>query len=134
MIPERLPDKGIGEDAAFDLFSEAILDRSAKLGSEIFFAHMDPPTPEISSKLVGLNAEFNQNMLHPHLSPLASEIEAALIQWFASAFAMGTGHMCGGSTLGNLTALWAARERGAGKVVASRDAHLTLRQANSFPV
>jgi len=126
MIPEQFPDRGMGEDAAYELFSKAVSSKSTELGNELFFAHMDPPTPEISSKLVGLNAGFNQNMLHPDLSPLASGVETRLIQWFAEAFGMGSGHMCGGSTLGNLTALWAAREGGARKVVASSDAHLSV--------
>ncbi len=96
------------------------------LGDELAFAHMDPPTPEIASGLAGLNARFNQNLLHPDLSPFATQAERRVIDWVAPAFGMSAGHMCSGSTLANLTALWRAREAGATRVIASADAHISV--------
>ncbi|MBI1494383.1 pyridoxal phosphate-dependent decarboxylase family protein [Halocynthiibacter styelae] len=124
-----LPKTGMGEQAAYDLLSHDIKVRSANLGSDIALAHMDPPTPGIASKLVGLNAQFNQNLLHPDLSPFATDVERRLIEWLAPVWGMADGHMCGGSTLANLTALWCARETGATRVVASVDAHLSVAKA-----
>ena len=126
---KTLPYLGVGEGRAFEVFQEAIKTKSTRLGSDVFFAHMDPPTPEIVSNLVGLNARYNQNLLHPDLSPLATRVEKTVIDWMAAPFGMGCGHMCAGSTLANITALWAAREAGADRVIASMDAHLSVPKA-----
>ncbi len=128
-LPTALPQDGLGEAAAFALFESAIRSRSADLGARDAFAHMDPPTLPIAARLVGLNAHFNQNMLHRELSPFATEVENRLIAWLAPAFGMTCGHLCAGSTLANLTALWRAREAGARAVVASADAHISVPKA-----
>lgn len=125
-IPTSFPIEGQNEEAVFAWFKNEIELKSAMLGAELAFAHMDPPTPDIASRLVGLNAKYNQNLLHPDLSPFATEAERRVIAWLAPAFGMTTGHMCSGSTLANLTALWRAREAGAKRVVASADAHISV--------
>jgi glutamate/tyrosine decarboxylase-like PLP-dependent enzyme len=125
-IPGKFPETGCGEKIAFDTFRDFVETRSANLGSATMLAHMDPPTPEIAFRLAGLNAQFNQNLLHPDLSPFATEAEKRIISWLCPAFGMSTGHMCGGSTLANLTALWCAREAGGKRVVASSDAHISI--------
>jgi L-2,4-diaminobutyrate decarboxylase len=125
-IPDAFPKDGYGEEAVFNWFKREIETKSAMLGDDLAFAHMDPPTPEIASRLLGLNARFNQNLLHPDLSPFATEAERRVIGWIAPAFGMTTGHMCSGSTLANLTAIWRAREAGASRVVASEDAHISV--------
>lgn len=125
-IPKSFPINGRDEAEVFGWFKHQIETQSAMLGSELAFAHMDPPTPEIASDLVGLNARFNQNLLHPDLSPFATQAEQLVIEWIAPAFGMTAGHMCSGSTLANLTALWCAREAGAKRVIASADAHISI--------
>jgi L-2,4-diaminobutyrate decarboxylase len=91
---------------------------------------MDPPTPWVSWATTLWNASLNQNLLHPDLAPVASEVEALVIRWLAPEFGMDGGHMTPGSTLSNLTALWAARELcGIRRVVASDSAHLSVRKA-----
>lgn len=127
--PNTLPAKGIGETEALAQMSDAVRTGSAQLGAATALAHMDPPPPAFVAELVGLNARYNQNLLHPDLSPLATHAEARVIDWLAPAFGMTCGHMCAGSSLGNLTALWAAREAGATRVVASADAHLSVGKA-----
>lgn len=87
---------------------------------------MDPAPAEIAARLVGLNAALNQNLLHPDLSPFATEAERTVIDWLAPSFGMAAGHMCAGSTIANLAALWCAREHGATNVVASADAHISV--------
>jgi L-2,4-diaminobutyrate decarboxylase len=127
--PDSLPEDGAGAEAALAHVADAVLGRSAMLGDALAFAHMDPPPLEIAAQLVGLNARFNQNLLHRELSPFATEAEHTVIGWLAPVFGMGGGHMCGGSTLANLAALWCAREHGARQVIASADAHLSVPKA-----
>ena len=125
-LPPTLPAEGVGEDIAWQWFAEQMEARSAPLGSGTAFAHMDPPTPELAARLVGLNARYNQNLLHRDLSPFATEAEARVIDWLAPEFGMRAGHLCAGSTLANLTALWCARESGAVRVLSSADAHISV--------
>ncbi len=125
-LPTTFPVDRQDEESVFNWFKSEIETKSAMLGDDLAFAHMDPPTPDIASRLVGLNAKFNQNLLHPHLSPFATEAERRVIEWIAPAFGMSDGQMCGGSTLANLTALWCARESGAQRVIASADAHISI--------
>ncbi len=129
ILEKNWPTDGWGEQKAQNFFEVAISERSAALGSHVFFAHMDPPTPSVASHLVGLNAAHNQNLLHPDLSPFASLVERRLFEWLAPMYGMSDGHMCSGSTIGNLTGLWAAREAGAMHVIASADAHLSIPKA-----
>ena len=128
-LPLTLPAEGWGTDVVLDQLSRAIRQRSSELGAEWAFAHMDPPTDRIAAELVAQNAQVNQNLLHAELSPFASEIEALLMDWLAPAYGMSIGHMCAGSTLANLEALWCAREHGAANVVASQDAHISIAKA-----
>lgn len=123
---ESLPETGLGEDETLAVISRLIEQNSARLGSEEAFAHMDPPPPRIAVEVTRLNAQYNQNLLHPDLSPLATEAEIRLINWLAPFFSMEAGHMCAGSTLANLTALWCAREHGARRIVSSADAHISI--------
>jgi L-2,4-diaminobutyrate decarboxylase len=125
-FPVSFPMSGQPDEAVFNWFKGQIDSKSAALGAKTAFAHMDPPTPEIAARLVGLNAQFNQNLLHPDLSPFATAAERRVIDWLAPAFGMAAGHMCGGSTLANLTALWCAREAGAKRVLASSDSHISI--------
>jgi L-2,4-diaminobutyrate decarboxylase len=125
-FPASFPMSGLPDEAVFNWFKDQIDSKSAALGAKTAFAHMDPPTPDIAARLVGLNAQFNQNLLHPDLSPFATVAERRVVDWLAPAFGMATGHMCGGSTLANLTALWCAREAGAKRVFASLESHISI--------
>jgi L-2,4-diaminobutyrate decarboxylase len=94
------------------------------------FAHMDPPTPWITWATILWNARLNQNLLHPATAPFAIKAEKLVIDWLTPFFGMNGGHMCPGSTLANLTALWAARDtKGIKKVVASSASHLSIKKA-----
>jgi len=76
------------------------------------------------------NASLNQNLLHPDVSPVASELEQRLMQWIVPFFGMSGGHLTPGSTVSNLTALWAARDqRGIKRVITSTSAHLSIEKA-----
>ncbi len=91
---------------------------------------MDPPTPWLTWALTLWNASLNQNLLHPMTAPFAHDAERLVINWLAPAFGMEGGHMTPGSTVANLTALWAARDAGgARRVVAPAAAHLSVKKA-----
>ncbi|WP_262693713.1 pyridoxal phosphate-dependent decarboxylase family protein [Kordiimonas aquimaris] len=128
-IPFELPELGREPDQVFSQVSNLIKTHSADIGAAWIMAHMDPPTPEIAAKVVGLNAEYNQNLLHPDLSPLATVVEKRVIDWLLPYFGMTDGHFCAGSTIANLTAIWCARKHGAKTVVASKDAHISVAKA-----
>ena len=59
--------------------------------------------------------------------PAAAAVERRVMEWLAPCFGMSGGLMTSGSTLSNLSALWAARERvGIRRVVASTSAHISI--------
>ncbi|MGI9488362.1 MAG: pyridoxal phosphate-dependent decarboxylase family protein [Geminicoccaceae bacterium] len=129
-LPEALPVQGLGEMATLEILAPMVLGGACHLGEADAFAHMDPPTPWITWATTMWNASLNQNLLHPDLSPAARRIEALVIDWVAPFFEMDGGHMTSGSTLANLTALWAARElRSIEIVIASEAAHLSIAKA-----
>lgn len=128
-FPRTLPEHGEDERVVLERFERLVETRSARLGDPAAFAHMDPPVPALAARLAGLNARHNQNLLHPGLSPFATEAERVVIDWLAPFFGMRAGHLCAGSTIANLTALWCAREHGARRVAGSADAHLSVPKA-----
>lgn len=129
-LPATLPESGLGPRATLDVLAPIVLGGAACLGGARAFAHMDPPTPWITWATTLWNASLNQNLLHPATSPAAHDIEQRVVQWLASFFGMKGGHMTPGSTLANLTALWAAREcAGIKEVIASESAHLSIAKA-----
>lgn len=129
-LPTELPPFGIGSSAALTALAPSILGGAARLGEATSFAHMDPPTPWVTWAMTLWNASLNQNLLHPATSPVARQMEERVVAWLAPFFGMNGGHMTPGSTVANLTALWAAREcAGVTEVVASAGAHLSIAKA-----
>ncbi|GAB2514803.1 pyridoxal phosphate-dependent decarboxylase family protein [Lysobacter humi (ex Lee et al. 2017)] len=126
-LPPTLPVEGIGPDAALEVLAPAVLGNAARLDAPHAFAHMDPPTPWLTWALTLWNARLNQNLLHPATAPFARKAEALVVDWLAPMFGMDGGHMTPGSTISNLTALWAARDvAGATRVVASTASHMSI--------
>ena len=131
-IPSQCPDTGLGESAALRLLAPYILGDAAKLGAEDALAHMDPPTPWITWATTLWNARLNQNLLHEATAPFALKAEERALEWLLPFFGMNGGHMCSGSTLANLTALWVARDsKEIRRIVASEAAHLSIEKAAS---
>ncbi|OYU74328.1 MAG: aspartate aminotransferase family protein, partial [Alphaproteobacteria bacterium PA3] len=129
-LPREIPPVGMGSTAALNALAPSILGGAARLGEATSFAHMDPPTPWITWAMTLWNASLNQNLLHPATSPVARQMEERVVAWLAPFFGMNGGHMTPGSTVANLTALWAAREcAGVTEVVASAGAHLSIAKA-----
>ncbi len=131
-LPESFPQTGIGEEAALDQLGSAAMARAANLSAPDVFAHMDPPSAPVAARMAFLVAQANQNLLHPATSPFATLAEERVLEWIAPAFGMAWGQFCSGSSLANLTALWAAREAGARTVVASAEAHISVPKAASI--
>ncbi|MEI6781155.1 MAG: pyridoxal-dependent decarboxylase [Verrucomicrobiota bacterium] len=129
-LPLTLPESGLGDIRALEMLSGHVLDRAAQLGSPTSLAHMDPPTPWITWAMALWNASLNQNMLHEMTSPFATQAEALVLSWLAPYFGMQGGHFCAGSTIANLTGIWAARDAaGVKTVVTSQAAHLSVEKA-----
>jgi L-2,4-diaminobutyrate decarboxylase len=129
-LPLTLPESGLGDMRALEMLSGHVLDRAAQLGSPTSLAHMDPPTPWITWAMALWNASLNQNMLHEVTSPFATQAEALVLRWLAPYFGMQGGHFCAGSTIANLTGIWAARDAaGVKTVVTSQAAHLSVEKA-----
>ncbi|MFZ6742796.1 pyridoxal phosphate-dependent decarboxylase family protein [Undibacterium sp. JH2W] len=125
--PDAWPQTGLGSEATLELLASVVLNGASHLGAPTAFAHMDPPTPWITWAVTLWNASLNQNLLHPATAPIAREVEARVVAWLSACFGMNGGHMTPGSTVSNLTALWAAREcTGVKEVVASQSSHLSI--------
>ncbi len=128
--PVEWPAGGMGGQAALSLLRPHALDAVTRLDHPGFLAHMDPPTPWMTWAAGLWGASTNQNLLHPETAPSARELEHAVVGWLAPAFGMDGGHMVPGSTVANLTALWAARDlAGVREVICSQAAHLSVAKA-----
>jgi L-2,4-diaminobutyrate decarboxylase len=129
-LPKALPELGVTSAQAIEWLAPHVFNSAADLGSALAAAHMDPPTPWITWATTQWNARLNQNLLHPATAPAARQLEQRVVSWLAPYFGMTGGHMTPGSTLANLTALWAARDcAGVTEVVASEMAHLSISKA-----
>ena len=132
-LPKACPQTGIGELETLNLLAPHIFGRAARLDRSDVLAHMDPPTPWITWATALWNARLNQNLLHPATAPFALEAEKLVFDWLNPFYGMNGGHMCSGSTIANLTSLWAARDIvGIKKVVASEASHLSIRKATQI--
>nr|WP_274637046.1 pyridoxal-dependent decarboxylase [Microbacterium bovistercoris] len=129
-LPESWPDEGVGGRAALAALAAPALAQPTRFDHPGFFAHMDPPTPWMSWAAAQWAAAMNQNLLHPDSAPAARRLERLAVDWLAPAFGMDGGHLVPGSTVANLTALWAARDlTGARRVIASSASHLSVAKA-----
>lgn len=129
-LPHALPESGLGDIRALEVLAGHVLDGAAQLGAATALAHMDPPTPWITWATALWNARLNQNMLHEMTSPFAIRAEELVLGWLSPYFGMQGGHFCAGSTIANLTGIWAARDAaGVKRVVTSDAAHLSIEKA-----
>ncbi|MBC3806582.1 aspartate aminotransferase family protein [Undibacterium seohonense] len=129
-LPTNLPLVGLGEVEVLNLLAPQVLGHAAQLGAHTSMAHMDPPTPWITWAMAMWNASLNQNLLHEATSPFATQAEKQVFDWLVPYFDMQGGHFCSGSTIANLTGIWAARDvAGIRKVVTSQAAHLSVEKA-----
>ena len=128
-LPADLPEAGIGASAALDSLAPTVLGGARDFSAPGFFGHMDPPTPWITWVMHLWAASRNQNLLHPDTAPVARHLERQVVDWLSPSFGMTGGHLTPGSSLANLTAIWAARQAGAHTVVATKNSHLSVAKA-----
>ncbi|HJM06818.1 MAG TPA: hypothetical protein QF887_10560, partial [SAR324 cluster bacterium] len=118
-LTETMPESGMEASQVLEQMASGVLETSAQLHHPGFMAHMDPPTPPVAWTAALWQAALNQNLLHPDVAPKARLLSERVVTWIAPFFGMGGGHFVPGSTISNLTALWAARElKGVKKVAA----------------
>jgi len=131
--PSDLPplDGGpVGPEEALRRMAGAVLPTATQLDAPGFFAHMDPVTPWITWVAAQWAARLNQNLLHTDTGAVARDLERRVVDVLAPVWGMDGGHLVPGSTVANLTALWAARTlRGVTHVVASELAHISVPKA-----
>lgn len=130
-----IPPEGLGASALPELW-RLIVDRSAHLASPWMSGHMDTAPHPAAALTQALVAALNNNLLFRELSPLASEAEERLIEFFTSALELGDGWhgvFASGGSVANLTALFAAvggyedvPEREHCHVLVPASAHLSL--------
>ncbi len=129
-LPASLPRTGQEDADLLNHLAPLVLGGAHPLDDPLSFAHMDPPTPWLTWAMTMWNARLNQNLLHPATAPAARAIEERVIAWLAPFFGMTGGHMVPGSTVANLTALWAARDvKGITEVAAPDTTHVSVAKA-----
>lgn len=129
-LPVSFSEHGRSELATLNLLAPHVLGSASYLDNPNALAHMDPPTPWITWATTLWNSRLNQNLLHPATAPFAIKAETMVVEWLAPFFGMNGGHMCSGSTVANLTALWAARDaKQIEKIIASKAAHISIEKA-----
>jgi L-2,4-diaminobutyrate decarboxylase len=133
-LPKRLAASGLGAQEALAVITPYLRGAATRLGDPGFLAHMDPPTPWVAWVATLLGASTNQNLLHPDTSPAAYDLESTVVDWLIEHFVADAdaadGHLVPGSTVANLTALWAARDvTGADTVIASSHGHVSIHKS-----
>ena len=129
-LPSSLPKTGLGGEKALRALAPCVLEGSARLDHPGYFAHMDPPAADEALAASVWQVSANNNTLHPDGAPAGRLLEERLVSWLAPSFGMAGGHVTTGSTVANLTALWAARDvRGVRRVVASERSHNSIEKA-----
>lgn len=89
-----------------------ILPRTVNFQNPRYMGHMDSVPTVITIWADALVSAINNNMLSYELSPVFTQIEAQLMQWFGNLFGMGTdcfGTLTAGGSLANISALLLAR-------------------------
>ena len=89
-----------------------ILPRTVNFQNPCYMGHMDSVPVAITIWADALVSAINNNMLSYELSPIFTQIEAQLMQWFGKLFGMGTncfGTLTAGGSLANISAILLAR-------------------------
>ncbi|MPZ54330.1 MAG: aspartate aminotransferase family protein [Acidimicrobiia bacterium] len=129
-LPGTVPPRGLGTEEALRIVAGFVIAVGPGLDDPTSMAHMDPPTPWPTWVSAALAASSNQNLLHEATGQAGRVLETWVVDRITPRFGMSGGHLTPGSTLANLTAIWAAREiTGASTVVASDMAHLSVPKA-----
>ncbi|WCK55315.1 aspartate aminotransferase family protein [Aneurinibacillus sp. Ricciae_BoGa-3] len=90
-----------------------VLQQSMQVAHPRFFGHMDSGPLYIAVLADWVTSALNQNMLSWELSPVATDIENEVIEWFCNVcgYEDGEGTLVSGGTMANLTGLLLALQR-----------------------
>lgn len=108
LLATPMPEHGIGVDALFDQWESAILPNSTTIAHPRFLAYVLGPPNGIAPYAEAVAAAINQNCNFWQLSPAASVVERAVLEWLASVVgypAGARGILTGGGSLATLQAL-----------------------------
>jgi glutamate/tyrosine decarboxylase-like PLP-dependent enzyme len=112
-VIRAVPDEPLSEDELFDYLRQVVFDWSMYPGHPRFMAYISGAGTVPGAPADLLAAGLNMNAGGWRLSPSATEIELALIRWFAEQFglpASAGGLMVSGGAMANFVALKAARD------------------------
>ena len=122
-----IPESGMGVDGFLDLVDSTVLPNTARLNHPKYIGHMTQALPWVSVAIEALTAAMNQNQVKIETAYVSTHVERQLIGWmhrevygrqdayYAGAMAaqdQALGNVVNGGTMGNLTALAIALERG----------------------
>jgi aromatic-L-amino-acid decarboxylase len=116
-VARDVPAEPLSDREIFGYLRELMLQYSVYPGHPRFMGYISGPGTVPGAVGDLLAAALNQNLGGWRLSPGATEIELALIQWFAGRFGLPEGSgglLLSGGAMANFTCLKVARDRGAG--------------------
>ncbi|MBB2936596.1 glutamate/tyrosine decarboxylase-like PLP-dependent enzyme [Amycolatopsis bartoniae] len=108
LLADLVPEKGIGVDGLFDRLENTILPNSTTVAHPRFLAYVLGPPNGVAAYAEAVAATINQNCNFWQLSPAASVVERAVLEWLASIVgfpATAKGILTGGGSLATLQAL-----------------------------
>ncbi len=108
LLAMPMPEHGIGVDAMFDRWEDTILPNSTTVAHPRFLAYVLGPPNGIAPYAEAVAAAINQNCNLWQLSPAASVVERAVLEWLASVVGYPTsarGILTGGGSLATLQAM-----------------------------
>jgi len=130
-LPEPPPPGGRPWPELLALLQQQVVPGAMQVAHPRFFGHMDSGPLFVSVLADFLAAALNQNMLHREVSPLASEMEEAVVQWLcrrADLEPEAGGTLVSGGFAANLTGVLLARQRTPERrlLLGSEQAHYSL--------
>ncbi|MCR6487774.1 pyridoxal-dependent decarboxylase [Amycolatopsis sp. OK19-0408] len=108
LLADSLPDNGIGVDGLFDRLEDTILPSSTTVAHSRFLAYVLGPPNGVAAYAEAVAATINQNCNFWQLSPAASVVERAVLEWLASVVgfpASAKGILTGGGSLATVQAM-----------------------------
>lgn len=122
-VTRPIPEEPLSRDELLAHLREVVLERSMYPGHPAFMAYVSGAGTVPGAAADLLAAAINQNLGGWRLSPAATEIELALVRWFAGQFGLpesAGGLMVSGGAMANFTALKVARDARCGFEVGAR--------------
>ena len=130
-LPAAPPLAGRPWPEVLDLLRRQVLPGAMQVAHPRFFGHMDSGPLYVSVLADLVAAALNQNLLHREISPLATEMEEAVVEWLCRSAGLppaAGGTLVSGGFAANLTAICLARHRHPERrlLLASAEAHYSV--------